>query len=123
MAVRFEAIRKTALSLGHVVESPSYGATAFKAACKLLARLREDRDSPIVGTTFEEREPMMSEEPKASYTAEHYRNYPWVLVRLSPENGEGVRDRLSGALRIVFAKPKRASGRRVAARIRWSGVQ
>ncbi|HTQ63033.1 MAG TPA: MmcQ/YjbR family DNA-binding protein [Candidatus Solibacter sp.] len=114
MAITFTDVRKIALSLGNVEEGTSYGTAAFKIGGKLLARLREDGDSLVVGTTFEEREEMMAAEPDIYYITEHYRNYPWVLVRLSRANPDAVRDLLKRALRLAVAKTRRAPRKRPA---------
>jgi len=64
MPVTFEKVRKIALSLEKVEEGTSYGTAAFKVAGKLIARLREDGDSLVVATTFEEREAMTADDPE-----------------------------------------------------------
>lgn len=118
MALTFKDVRKIALSLENVEESTSYGTAAFKAGGKLLARLREDGDSLVMGTTFEEREEMMAAEPGTYYITDHYRNYPWVLVRLSRVNSDALRDLLKRALRLASMKPQGASPKRRADRQR-----
>jgi hypothetical protein len=112
MAVTFEEVRGIALSLKNVEEGTSYGTPAFKAGGKLLARLREDGDSLVVGTTFEEREEMMAAEPDTYYITDHYLKYPWVLVRLSRVDPDALRDLLSRAWRLASTASPRASRRR-----------
>ena len=118
MPLTFKDVRKIALSLKNVEEGTSYGTPAFKVGGKLLARLREDRESLVVGTTFEEREEMMAAEPETYYITDHYLKYPWVLVRLSRVHADALRDLLSRALRLASGKPRRASVRRRAGRSR-----
>jgi hypothetical protein len=93
--VTFEQVRKIALSLPSVEESTSYGTPAFKVSGKLLARLREDGDSLVVGTTFEEREEMLAADPETFYITDHYLKYPWILVRLSRVSPDALRDLLA----------------------------
>jgi hypothetical protein len=112
MTVTFEEVRRIALSLPNVEEGTSYGTPAFKVAGKLLARLREDGDSLVVGTTFEEREEMMAAEPETYYITDHYLKYPWVLVRLSRVHSDALRDLLGRAWRLASVSKRRASGRR-----------
>jgi hypothetical protein len=112
MPVTFDDVRKIALSLENVEEGTSYGTPAFKVGGKLLARLREDGDSLVVGTTFEEREEMMAAEPETYYITDHYRNYPWVLVRLSRVDPGALRDLLGRAWRLASVARARASGPR-----------
>jgi hypothetical protein len=122
MAVTFEDVRRIALSFEKVEEGTSYRTPAFKAGGKLLARLREDGDSLVVGTTFEEREEMMAAEPETYYITDHYLKYPWVLVRLSRVHADALRDLLGGAWRLASitkaTAKRRASGGRRADRSR-----
>jgi hypothetical protein len=91
------------------VESTSYGTPALKVNGKLIARLREDGDSLVVGTTFEEREEMMAADPDTYYITDHYLKYPWVLVRLSRAHPDALRDLLRRAWRLASAakRPKK----------------
>lgn len=110
MAATFDDVRRLALALDGVEEGTSYGTAAFKMGGKLIARLREDGDSLVVGTTFEEREAMMAEQPDIYYITDHYLNYPWVLVRLSRVNPDALKDLLGRSWRLAAAS-KRTSGR------------
>jgi hypothetical protein len=118
MTVTFEDVRRIAMSLENVEEGTSYGTPAFKVRGKLLARLREDGDSLVVGTTFEEREEMMAAEPETYYITDHYLKYPLVLVRLSRVHSDALRDLLGRAWRLASLNKPRASGRRPAKRSR-----
>jgi hypothetical protein len=109
MPATFEDVRRIALSLQDVEESTSYGTPAFKVGGKLLARLREDGDSLVVGTTFEERAEMMASEPETYYITDHYLNYPLVLVRLSRIHSDALRDLLARAWRLALAAKQHAS--------------
>jgi len=111
MGVTFEDVRKVALSLENVIEGTSYGTPAFKTGGKLIARLREDGESLVVGTTFEERQEMMIAEPETYYITDHYLKYPWVLVHLSRVHPDALRDVLKRA-RHLASKAKRPASRR-----------
>jgi hypothetical protein len=110
--ITFEQVRKIALSLENVEESTSYGTPAFKSGGKLLARLREDGDSLVVGTTFEERQEMLDADPETYYITDHYLKYPWILVRLSRVSSDVLRDLLIRARRLALSKSSRAPKRR-----------
>lgn len=101
MAMTFRDVRKMALALEGVEESTSYGTAAFKVRGKLIARLKEDGESLVVGTTFEEREEMMRADPETYYITDHYLMYPWVLVRLAKVHPDAMRDLLKGAVRLA----------------------
>jgi hypothetical protein len=79
----YQWVKKTALELPEVAESTSYGTQALKVRGKLMIRLKEDGETLVVLTTWEERERCMMVHPEAFYFTEHYRRYPWVLVRLA----------------------------------------
>ena len=118
MPVTFEDVRRIALSLQDVEESTSYGTPAFKVAGKLIARLCEDGDSLVVGTTFEEREEMMAAEGETYYITDHYLNYPWVLVRLSRVHSDALSDLLARAWRLASTAKRHAPAQRRAERSR-----
>jgi hypothetical protein len=101
MRLDFQKALKIARALGDVEESTSYGTPAIKLRGKLVARLKEDGDSLVVGTTFEERAEMMEAEPETYYITDHYRNAPWVLVRLSKVHPHALRDLLGRALKLA----------------------
>lgn len=123
MAVTFKDVRRLVSSLKGVEEGTSYGTPAFKIGGKLIARLKEDGESLVVGTTFEEREEMMAAEPETYYITDHYLKYPWVLVRLSRVSPDALRDLLNRALRLASAKPRRAPVRRRVNRSRRESEQ
>lgn len=100
MAITFEGVRRIALALDGVAESTSYGTPALKVGGKLIARLHEDSETLVVGTTLEERAELMAVEPEAYFTTDHYLNYPWVLVHLSRANPDALRDLLRRGLSI-----------------------
>ena len=118
MPLTFEEVTMIALSLENLEQSTSYGTAAFKAGKKLIARLKEDGQTLVVATTFEEREAMMAEEPETYFMTEHYRNYPLVLVRLPQVNADVMRDLLKRALRLASASPRSARAKRRASRRR-----
>ncbi len=107
----FNDVRRMALSLEGVEESTSYGTAAFKIRGKLIARLKEDGESLVVGTTFEEREEMLAADPETYYITDHYLNYPWVLVRLSRVHPDAMRDLLKGAVRLAARSKPRTTRR------------
>jgi hypothetical protein len=113
MALTFEDALRIASSLGDVERSTSYGTAAIKLSGKLVARLKEDGDSLVVGTTFAERAEMMAAEPDVYYITDHYLNAPWVLVRLSQINPDALRDLLGRSLRLTAkTKPPAKAARR-----------
>lgn len=107
--VNFETVCEIARELPGAEESTSYGTPAFKVKGKLFARFHQDRESLVVGVDFDEREEMMSADPEKFYITDHYRNYPWILVRLSKVRPDELRDLLLGSWRRAAPKQMHAS--------------
>jgi len=104
--VNFEQVRKLAMGLPGVEEGTSYGTAAFKVGGKLIARLKEDGETLVLATTFEEREGLMAEEGETYFLTDHYLNYPWVLVRLKRVKAEVLRELVERAYRLAKEKKK-----------------
>lgn len=100
----FETACEIARSLPGAEESTSYGTPAFKVKGKLFARFHQDGESLVVSVDFDEREEMMSADAEKFYITDHYRNYPWILVRLSKVNPDELRDVLLGSWRRAAPK-------------------
>ncbi|MFZ0581300.1 MAG: MmcQ/YjbR family DNA-binding protein [Candidatus Acidiferrales bacterium] len=110
--VTFDTVRQISLSLEHVEEGMSYGTPAFKVRGALFVRLHQEFDSTIVvRTDFEQREELLATDSEAYFITDHYRDYPWVLVRLSHVYLDALRDLLRMAHRLA-AVSKRGSSRR-----------
>ena len=92
-------MRQLALSLPGVEEGTSYGTTAFKVNGKLLARFHQGGDSLVVKVEYAAREVLMGANPKTFYVTDHYRCWPWVLVRISSVNTDDLRGLLEEAWR------------------------
>jgi len=107
--VTFETVR-IALTLDNVEEGTSYGTPAFKIGGALVARLHQDGCSLVVRMGLEEREELMAADPGTYYITDHYRGYPWVLVRLSRVHPDALHDLLGGARRLAAAEKRRTSG-------------
>jgi hypothetical protein len=78
----FEAVRKMALALRGTVEAPSYRTPGFKVAGKLFARFHQDGEWVVVRTTFDRREQLLESDPETFTLTPHYRDHPWILVRV-----------------------------------------
>ena len=78
----YDDVRKIALELPGVEDGTSYGTAALKVRGKLFVRLKEDGETIVLRTDEFERSHLMQTHPKIFYITDHYRDYPWVLVRL-----------------------------------------
>ncbi len=108
----FETVREMGLALPDTAESTSYGTPALKVHGKLIARLREDCESLALRTDFGEREELLAADPETYYITGHYRDFPWVLVRLSRVRPDALRDLLRRAWRLASEDGKQALRKR-----------
>ena len=110
----YEQMRKMALGMAGVEEGTSYGTAALKVRGNLMARLKEDGETLVLATTFEEREGLIAEEGETYFITDHYLNYPWVLVRLKKVKPEALRELLKRAWALAKDKKRGStkSGRR-----------
>ena len=97
--ITFEQIRLIALALPKADEVTSYGTPGFKVAGKLFARLHQDGESLVVKIDPGERAMRMKADPKTFYITDHYRNYPWILTRISTVDLDDLRELLEEAWR------------------------
>jgi hypothetical protein len=82
--VTFDDIRKIALAWPEVEDGTSYGTPALKVRKKMLVRLKEDGDSLVMpDVPRDERDMLVESQPKVFYFTDHYKDYPFVLIRLS----------------------------------------
>jgi hypothetical protein len=103
--VTFDDVRRIALAWAEVEDGTSYGTPALKVRKKLLVRLREDGDSLVMpGVPLDEREMLVESQPKAFYFTDHYKDYPYVLIRLSKTKRETVEPLLRRQWRTLASK-------------------
>ena len=102
--VTFDTVRQLALALPGVVEGTSYGTTAFKVRGKLLARFHQDGDSLAIKVEYAAREVLMGANPRTYYITDHYRCWPWMLVRIANVDPEELRGLLEAAWRTLASK-------------------
>jgi hypothetical protein len=88
------------MALPEVDERSSYGTPAFKVRGKLFVRLKEDNESIVVRIEVADRALRLQADSSAFYITDHYRNYPWVLVRLSAISQDDLADLICDAWRL-----------------------
>ncbi len=102
--VTYDTVRQLALQLPGVEEGTSYGTPALKVSGKLFVRLKEDGETIVLRTEAFERGHLLRAEPAIFFITEHYRDYPWVLVRLAAVAPAQLGELLEGAWRRVAPK-------------------
>jgi hypothetical protein len=102
--VTWETVREIGHSLPGVDDGRSYGTPALHAGKKLLARLREDGESVAVRTDFVSRDFLLRADDRMYFLTDHYRDYPWILVRLATARRQPLADLLEAGWRLVASK-------------------
>ena len=102
--ITFDAVVDSMRALPGVERGTSYGTPALKVGGKLLARLWEDEATLVVAAPFVVRDHLMQSAPEVFYLTDHYRDYPWVLVRLARVDGTQLREFIEDAWRRVAPK-------------------
>jgi hypothetical protein len=92
--VTYDTVRRAALALPNVKESTSYGTPALKVSGELFVRLHQDLDKIVLKMPFDRREELMAGDPETYFITDHYREYPWILVRLSKVHPDALPDLL-----------------------------
>ncbi len=90
-----------AIRLAGVVEGTSYRTPALFFGKKLLARLKEDGTTAAMRVDFLDRDVLLQADPSAFFLTDHYRAYPWILVRLAAVRHDVVGKLLEDAWRRV----------------------
>jgi len=102
--VTFDDVRTAAHKLLGVEDSTSYGTPALKVRGKLFARLHQDGECFVLRTNILDRQILMQIDPEVFFITDHYRGYPWVLVRFSAIQSNVLPELLERAWRIVAPK-------------------
>jgi len=102
--VTFEQVRTVALAFPGVEDSTSYRTPALKVRGKLLARLHQSMECLVLRADFLDRQIMMQSAPGTFFITDHYRNYPWVLVRFSAVQPRELPGLIERACRLVGPK-------------------
>lgn len=108
----FAIVREAARDLREVEEGVAYGTPALRVKGKLFARLREDGETLALKMDFTNREALLRDEPGLFYLTDHYRNYEWVLLRLSKVSKTRLRQELKDAWQRVAPRGARDTDRR-----------
>jgi|SRR6185312_566713 len=103
-----DLVRKLAMKLPNVEEGTLHGAPSWKVGGKLLAcpaiHKSVEANTLLVKIDPAERARLLSTEPDTYYLADHYRNNPVVLVRLSRIDRKSLQALLTQAWDFVSGK-------------------
>jgi hypothetical protein len=104
----WERLCQDVVRLPGVELGTSYGTPALYVRRKLIARLREDRETVAVRAEFSDRDVLLEADPTAFVLTDHYRAYPWVLLRLA-------KARHASALEVIERVWRQVAPRRLVA--------
>jgi hypothetical protein len=79
----WERFCAAALTLPGVAEGTSYRTPALRVREKLLVRLKEDGETIALRVGLSERDVLLQLDPRAFSVTDHYRAFPFMLVRLA----------------------------------------
>lgn len=91
--MNFDDVRAIALNYPGVTGSTSYGTPSIKVGGKFLLREREPGILALLRPSVDERDTLIEAKPDLFFITDHYRGYPYVLVRLDslePERFRGL---------------------------------
>ncbi len=71
---------------------------------KLLARLHQSMDCVVLRSELLDREILVQSAPDAFFITDHYRDYPWILLRLGVVEKSVLPDLIERAWRLVASK-------------------
>jgi hypothetical protein len=87
-----------------VEDGTSYGTPALKVRGKLFVRLHQDGGCFVLRAGILDRHILIQAQPEAFFITDHYRNYPWVLVRFAAIPRSALPELLERAWRLVAPK-------------------
>lgn len=100
----FEQVATIARALPDVVVSTSYGTESLKVKDKMMARIWEDGATLVLRLPIVVRDHLIAAAPERYFLTDHYRSYPYVLVRLPAVTAADLTPLLEEAWRQVAPK-------------------
>ena len=100
--------RRIALSFAGASEGPYFGKPAVFVEEKFLTRVHHKEEAVVLAIgSMEMRDVMLEAEPRLFYITDHYRNFPYLLARLSRLDKTTLKQLLEARLKQIQAKGKR----------------
>jgi hypothetical protein len=109
IGITYAEVCQLAVKLPGVEKSTSYGTPALKVRGQLMVRLKEDHETIVLKTTFEDRGRLLAAQPEVFYLTDHYVSYSWILVRLPLIDRDFLSELITEAWRLA-APPSTCCG-------------
>ena len=107
--------RKIALSVEGATEGPYFRKPAVFVAEKFLTRIHTQEEAVVLNIgSMEMRDMMLEAEPELFYITDHYKNFPYLLARLSKLDKATLKELLGARLLQIQAKAKKKKKKRAA---------
>ena len=98
-------VKKIVLSFSGAEEGTSYGYPSYKVAGKFFTRLRDEDASLVMSVgSIDERDMLLAADPAIFHITDHYKNYPYVLVRIAKIGEKELRVMLERLWRKIAPK-------------------
>lgn len=110
--------RRIALALPGAVERPWFNQPSVFIHDQFLTKVHSKEDAMLLRIgSMEMRDMMLEAEPKLFYITDHYKNFPFVLARLSALDKKTLKEMLVGrAAQLAASPPKRKAKKKAAAK-------
>ena len=107
---------KIALALPGATETLWFNRPAVFIHGQFLTKVHDKEDAMVLRVgSMEMRDMMLEAEPKLFYITDHYRNFPYVLVRLSALDRKTLKEMLVGrAAQLAANPPERKAKKKIA---------
>lgn len=98
----YDCFLRIALSMPGAETSTSYGTPAVKIRGKLLSRWRTEAEGALaVRCDFLDRQILLLAQPDVFFLTDHYRDYPWILMRIDKASRTVMAEAVERAWRLV----------------------
>ena len=114
--VTFDEVCKLALELPGVARSVTWGTASLKVDGKMFVRLKEDGETLVLKMDIVSRDLVIKAQPRIFFITDHYRDWPYVLVRMSELRTPQLRELLEDSWRLAAPKKRLAIRNAEAAR-------
>jgi hypothetical protein len=115
MPIKREEGWKIALAIPGTEERLWFHKPAVFAHDRFLTKVHEKEEAMVLQVgSMEMRDMMLEAESKLFYITDHYRNFPFVLVRLKALTPKALKDVLTGRARQLAKMPPKAKPKKAA---------
>ncbi|HEV2441020.1 MAG TPA: MmcQ/YjbR family DNA-binding protein [Steroidobacteraceae bacterium] len=102
IATGYDRFLRIALAMPGAEASTSYGTPAVKVRGKLMSRWRTEAEGALaIRCDFLDRQILLLAQPDVFLLTDHYRDYPWILMRMEKASRTVMAEAVDRAWRLV----------------------